>query len=174
MPKTLLLALLQCAALGHAAAGTVCSSNFFLNSANKCQRCTYSRCEIGFYRNRCEMGSTADAQCSPCTNPKPEHSSYTTFGMPYLFNNCRWRCDDGYYKDADDNCVACATAACPNNQIRETCLPFAEADARCICPPGQFLDAATESCTTCSTDACPDGTTRQECDGTTTADAACA
>jgi hypothetical protein len=154
-------------------AGTVCNSNFFLNPSNKCERCSYSRCEIGFYRERCEMGSTQNAQCTPCTGDRPANSVWTTFGMPYLFNNCRWRCDDGYFKENESTCTACSTEACPNNQIRDTCLPFANEDAKCICPAGTFLNTATDTCETCSTEACPSGTTRQTCDGTTKQDAAC-
>lgn len=170
----LLIAALLLASNTPTQAGTVCNSNYFLNADNRCQRCTYTRCDIGFYRRRCETGSTQDAQCVPCTGQRPENSRWTTFGMPYLFDNCRWQCNTGFFLDQNSGeCVPCSTGACPGDQTRQECTPGATEDAKCSCATGNYFNGETNTCTPCSTNECPTGTFRAQCDGTGTADAVC-
>ena len=74
----------------------VCAPGFF-NSSGSCQRCSSLVCPVGQYRGKC--GSSQDAVCRVCSNPKPAHAQFTTGGIPFDANNCSWACNDGYYRD---------------------------------------------------------------------------
>ena len=172
-PQILRVTLALAALIAATSAASDCARNYFRNDGGRCQRCAYHRCEVGFYRKRCEAGATEDAQCAPCTGTKPADAIWTTFGMPYLFDNCRWRCNDGWYQDGG-SCIKCETGACPGNKVRAECAAYAVADAPCVCPPGSFLDPTSDLCMQCSTAPCPAGQARAHCTGSETADAGCA
>ncbi|EKX39698.1 hypothetical protein GUITHDRAFT_114193 [Guillardia theta CCMP2712] len=100
----------------------------------------------GFYRTRdfcgtvlvvaqeCLPGHHRDANnmtlCVPCTNWKPEHTTYNSSGSPVYKNNCDWECDDGFYPSASaTSCVSCSLApphavysSSPGDSCSWTCL----------------------------------------------------
>ena len=172
MRGTATIGLLVCAA-AFAAAEEACGNNLFLNAENKCQKCRYTRCGTGEYRQACKAGATQDAQCTSCTN-LPIGATWTSFGMPYTFDNCQWRCNEGSYIDmATDTCIACNTAECPAGEVRTACDINADTDSSCICAAGAYRDALSGECTQCTTEPCEDGRTRATCTGAETQNAQC-
>ena len=67
----------------------------FKRPTAQCTKCSSSTCPPGEFRQACSENH--DGKCTRCSQPKPNHSHWTTPGIPYDNDNCQWGCDDGYF-----------------------------------------------------------------------------
>lgn len=71
----------------HSPCDWTCEPGYFLRN-EQCVPCSVASCPTGTYREQCS--SNSDGACTSCTSMLPEHSHFSSGGMPYDADNCQW------------------------------------------------------------------------------------
>lgn len=152
---------------------TGCQQHYFW-TGTQCKICNRSDCPIGMYREQCVASyALDDAECYPCKSPPfPDHTVFTSSGLPFLGNTCMWECIQGYFFDGSA-CVQCSVEPCTLPRIRDTCTQGSTEDAACVCAINEFIDGDT--CSPCQHTSCATPSEFTQCPGHTQVDiSACA
>lgn len=145
---------------------TVCPAGQFKSvvSDSKCQPCSLSTCDVGFYLSACVPEH--DHMCTPCTNVLQQNMEYIS-AAPLGSMSCASSCQKGWTNGTgNQTCIPCA----PGTYKADTGAGICTA-----CPPGAFSFGGVANCSSCRT-TCPSGsvfTTAATCGEGSTLDLQC-
>ena len=109
------------------------------------------------FKNKCEEGVYWDSRNKRCIECNPSIPSEAFTKSCCEGHNWRWKndscvceCDEGFYCDASQKCVACISDFTTPSEItsKDCCISkgFDWLNNTCTCPPGKYLDNNTNTC----------------------------